>query len=236
MSQSKIILALDQLEDDKVDKLISQCSPKLCRLKVGITQFTQRGPAWVEALQQAGFDIFLDLKFHDIPQQVYGACYQAARLGVWMLNVHALGGLEMLKAAKKGVEDASQHLSRKPILIGVTILTSMTQADINPIGITGDVPQAVSRLARLCFEAQCDGVVCSAQEATLLKQTFGKSFICVTPGIRLPDEAVQDQQRVMDPVTAIQSGSDYLVIGRSITQAASPNDKLHRIYESIEAL
>lgn len=236
MADSKIILALDQLDTDAADALISQCSPTLCRLKIGISQFTQRGPAWVQSLQQAGFDIFLDLKFHDIPQQVYGACFQATRLGVWMLNVHALGGLEMLKAAKKAVEDAAPEITRQPILIGVTLLTSLTQSDLAPVGITGTLPQTVQQLAQLCVDARLDGVVCSAQEAAMLKKAFGPTIVCVTPGIRLPEDDKQDQQRVVDPVTAIKNGSDYLVIGRSITQSRSPNDTLQQIYQSIQFL
>lgn len=235
-SQSKIILALDQLDNDKVDQLISQCQPSLCRIKVGITQFTHRGPAWVQSLQQAGFDIFLDLKFHDIPQQVYGACYQAACLGVWMVNVHALGGLSMLKAAKQGVMDAGQNLTRQPLLIGVTILTSHSQADLTQVGITGELTSTVMQLARLCSDAKLDGIVCSAHEAAQIKRTFGQDFLCVTPGIRLREDAVHDQQRVMDPVTALQNGSDYLVMGRSITHADSPQAQLHRIAEEISAL
>lgn len=234
--QPRIIVALDQLEDNEVDKLISQCHPKLCRLKVGITQFTQRGPAWIKDLHQAGFELFLDLKFHDIPQQVYGACFQASRLGVWMLNVHASGGLAMLKAAKAGVTDGSQHLEKAPLLIGVTVLTSLTQADLAPFGSTQPLNETVLQLATQCMAAGLDGVVCSAQEAMQLKETFGASCLCVTPGIRLKEDATQDQQRVMDPVTAIQQGSDYLVIGRSITHSDSPNARLKSIHESIQAL
>lgn len=232
---NRIIIALDQLDDDKVDKLISKCNPKHCRLKVGITQFTYRGPQWVQALQQAGFDIFLDLKYHDIPQQIYGACFQASRLGVWMLNVHAAGGLAMLEAAKQGVFDGAQG-NRLPLLIGVTLLTSLTQADLTPLGITQSLEETVLNLARQCQTAGLDGVVCSAREAALIKSTLGPDFLCVTPGIRLPDDAKNDQQRILDPVTAIQQGSDYLVIGRSITHAVSPDDKLKQIHESIEAL
>ncbi len=187
-------------------------------------------------MQAKGFDIFLDLKFHDIPQQVSGACYEAAQLGIWMMNVHALGGLAMLQAAKAAVDRAATHLKKRPLLIGVTLLTSSGPAELNQLGIQGSVEDTVMRLAKHCFDAGLDGVVCSAQEAPMLKKTFGKDFLCVTPGIRLPEDGKHDQQRVTTPEVAVTSGSDYLVIGRSVTHAPTPREVLAHINQSIVAL
>lgn len=225
-SGSKVIIALDVEDENEMFKLINSLDPSACRLKVGKTLFTQYGPDWVKQLQIRGFDIFLDLKFHDIPQQVAGACRAAEKLGVWMVNVHALGGLAMLKAARAAVD--------KTLLIGVTILTSLQQSDLQQMGIQGSAQEAVLRLATLCFEAGLDGVVCSAQEAPILKKTFGSQFLMVTPGIRLPLDDKQDQQRVMTPQEAQAAGSDYLVIGRSITHAAAPIQVLNHINESLQ--
>jgi len=222
----KIIVALDGEESWA---LVERLSPDVCRLKVGKAFFTCYGPQGVQRLQEKGFDVFLDLKFHDIPEQVGGACQQAAKLGVWMLNVHALGGEKMLKAAKAAVE-ASE---KKPLLIGVTLLTSLGAGDLLRLRISESVPDLVMHLAGLCYEAGLDGVVCSAQEATQLKEKFGSHFLCVTPGIRLAGDDKQDQQRVMTPEAAFQSGSDYLVVGRSITQAAFPEKVLQQLNESV---
>lgn len=230
---SKIIVALDFETITEAEKLISALSPQACRLKVGITLFTQWGPAGIKTLQNKGFEIFLDLKFHDIPQQVFGACKAAAQLGVWMFNVHALGGLAMLKAAKQGAVEGA-HGGKQPLLIGVTLLTSASTQELTQIGIPDSVPQTVQRLAALCFEAGLDGVVCSAQEASLLKNTFGSNFLCVTPGIRLPSDNKQDQQRIMTPQQAVSAGSDYLVIGRSITHANEPLQVLHSINQELQ--
>lgn len=230
----KIIIALDDHHLSTIERLINQLDPHLCRLKVGKTLFTRLGPQLIQQLQQKGFEIFLDLKFHDIPQQVAGACQAAAELGVWMVNVHALGGLAMLKAAREGIEHAK--VEKKPLLIGVTLLTSLSGNDIQSLGIQGTPTESVLRLATLCAQAKLDGVVCSAQEAPLIKAALGKSFLCVTPGIRLSDEDKHDQKRVVTPTQAILGGSDYLVMGRSITQAQSPLEKLQMIHQSICAL
>lgn len=223
---SKIIIALDA--DDGFINQLPHISPELCRLKIGKTLFTQYGPHLVHRLQKQGFDVFLDLKFHDIPQQVAGACLQAAHMGVWMLNVHALGGLKMLRAAKAALASSSQ----RPLLIGVTLLTSLNEQDLKELGLEGSCQQVVMRLATLCYQAGLDGVVCSPLEVKSLKQTFGSDFICVTPGVRL-DHVLHDQERVMTPEAAIQAGSDYLVIGRPITQATSPEQVLKQIQERI---
>ncbi len=234
--ESKVIVALDLEDKVQLHQLIAQLDPKSCRLKVGITLFAHYGPAWIKELQDKGFEIFLDLKFHDIPQQVSGACYEAAQLGIWMMNVHALGGLAMLQAAKAAVDRAATQLKKRPLLIGVTLLTSSGPAELNQLGVQGSVEETVMRLAKHCFDAGLDGVVCSAQEAAMLKKTFGKDFLCVTPGIRLPEDGKHDQQRVTTPEVAVTSGSDYLVIGRSVTHASTPSKVLAHINQSIVAL
>lgn len=233
---NKIIIALDFEDEAPLNELLNKLDPNQCRLKIGKTLFTQYGPQWVAKLQALGFEIFLDLKFHDIPQQVEGACYAAAKKGVWMTNVHASGGLAMLKAARAGIDKAAKETGHKTLLIGVTLLTSLTEQDAHQIGYTGTTTECVMRLAKLCFDAGLDGVVCSANEATELKKTFGPHFLCVTPGIRLPEDGKQDQQRVMTPENAIKAGSDYLVIGRSITHAKTPTQVLNQIHESITAI
>lgn len=225
----KVIIALDINDPKSLDLLLDQLNPQECRLKVGKTLFTQYGPAWIKQLHARGFEVFLDLKFHDIPQQIFGACLQAAHLGVWMINVHALGGQAMLAAARAAVDEAARGTK----LIGVTLLTSLNANDLLQLGIKGTVEETVMRLATLCFEAGLDGVVCSAEEAPILKKRFGPSFLCVTPGIRLPNDPHQDQQRVMTPQAAIANGSDYLVIGRPITGAQTPASILQQINLSI---
>lgn len=229
-NSSKIIVALDCETDDELSCLIQALDPKACRLKIGKTLFTQKGPEFVKQCQSMGFDVFLDLKFHDIPQQVAGACLAAAKMGVWMVNVHASGGLAMLKAAREAVD---KQPGRKPLLIGVTVLTSLNKEDLDAIGMPASPSEQVLRLAKLCFDAKLDGVVCSAEEAPLIKAKVDKDFLCVTPGIRLAHENKHDQKRVVTPTDAISGGSDYLVMGRSITHSSSPKQTLHEINESI---
>lgn len=231
--EPKVIIALDMEDITQLNAIVNQLNPAECRLKIGKTLFTRFGPEWVKQLHLQGFEIFLDLKFHDIPQQIYGACLAAAELGVWMLNVHALGGLAMLKAARSAVDKAAENLKTPPKLIGVTLLTSLGANDLAQLGIQGSVDDTVMRLAKLCADAHLDGVVCSAKEAVMLKKAFGAGFLCVTPGIRLPEDDKDDQQRVTTPQEAIAAGSDYLVIGRTITYSASPSKVLHQINESI---
>ena len=180
-------------------------------------------------VHERGFEVFLDLKFHDIPNTVAGACRSAARLGVWMMNVHASGGEAMLRAAREAVDG----LARPPLLIGVTVLTSLTQADLERVGYAGSLIENVERLARLARACGLDGVVCSAQEARLIRNATGDDFILVTPGIRLPSSARDDQARTVTPVEAVALGADYLVIGRSITQSADPAATLQEIRESL---
>lgn len=218
-----IIVALDYLEPERIWPLVEQLDPKACRLKVGKTLFTAGGPAIVKQLVARGFSVFLDLKFHDIPITVANACKIAADLGVWMVNLHACGGLEMMQAAKTAIS------SYDTLLIGVTVLTSLDEADLKRLGITEPPCTLVQRLALLTQEAGLDGVVCSSREARILRASCGPKFCLVTPGIRLPSDATDDQKRIVTPAQAIKNGSDYLVIGRPITQAQSPLEKLNAI-------
>ena len=221
----KIIVALDFPQASSALALAERLEPALCRLKVGKELFTTAGPQLVEKLQQQGFEVFLDLKFHDIPNTTAQACKAAAALGVWMVNVHALGGRKMMETAREALANHAQ----RPKLIAVTILTSMAQEDLNGIGIEASPAQMVSRLAQLTQDSGLDGVVCSAQEAATLRQQCGKDFCLVTPGIRPVHAAANDQSRIMTPQAALQAGSSYLVIGRPITQAPDPLQALQDI-------
>lgn len=221
----RVIVALDFPTASEALTFTAGLSPQQCRLKVGLELFTSAGPALVEALVQKGFDIFLDLKFHDIPTTVARACEAAARLGVWMLNVHTLGGPAMLQAARVAIDNSA----RRPLLIGVTLLTSHNAQDLVALGLHPDPQAQVVRLAALAQQARLDGVVCSAQEAAALRAAHGASFCLVTPGIRLEGAPLDDQQRVLSPVSAVRAGADYLVIGRPITRAADPAGVLTEI-------
>jgi len=225
MNNPKVIVALDFATQNNALALVDRLDPKMCRLKVGKELFTVAGPALVEQLVARGFDVFLDLKFHDIPKTVASACKAAAKLGVWMVNVHALGGRRMMEAAREVLDDAPN----RPKLIAVTVLTSMGREDLNELGIPGEPQDTVLRLARLAHESRLDGVVCSAQEAALLRQELGSEFCLVTPGIRPANTSQDDQVRIVTPVEAIRLGSDYLVIGRPITKAADPLQVLQQI-------
>lgn len=212
----RIIVALDFSSADDALRLAEKLEPRICRLKVGKELFTAAGPHLVEKLRLKGFDIFLDLKFHDIPNTVANACKTAAHLGVWMINVHALGGRKMLMAAREAIAQESTKL------IAVTLLTSMDQSDLTDIGLQGNPEQIVERLARLAKDCALDGVVCSALEAANLRNQIGKDFCLVTPGIRLLNDRTDDQKRITTPRQAILNGANYLVIGRPITQASDP--------------
>lgn len=225
----RIIVALDFAETPRALDLAAHLRPDECRLKIGKELFTCGGPALVEKLLAQGFQVFLDLKFHDIPATVAQACKAAAALGVWMINVHTLGGRKMLEAARKAVENSAQ----RPLLIGVTLLTSMEDKDLREIGIAATVVDQAVRLAGLAQQAGLDGVVCSAQEARSLRVRYGPEFCLVTPGIRPAGTDVQDQRRVMTPLQAMQAGADYLVIGRPVTQAADPRRALEAIRAEI---
>jgi orotidine-5'-phosphate decarboxylase len=222
----KIIVALDYADAASALKLVNQLDPTLCRLKVGKELFTAVGPQFIETLTRANFGVFLDLKFHDIPNTVAKACTAASNLGVWMLNVHASGGLEMMQAARTAVDS----IDTKPLLIAVTVLTSMNQAGLNKIGIQTELATHVLNLARLTKEAGLDGVVCSALEAQMLRTQLGSEFCLVTPGIRPANVNQDDQSRVVTPASALSMGASYLVIGRPITQALDPLKALEAIH------
>lgn len=218
---SCLIIALDFPDQQAALAFVDSAdlSPEICKLKVGFELFVAAGPEFVKTLVARGYDVFLDLKFHDIPNTVAGACRSAAELGVWMINVHASGGDKMMSAA----HEALQGFAKPPKLIGVTVLTSMDQAQLQKTGVQVDEPQEqVRHLAALTAQAGLDGVVCSAQEAVLLKQQFGQDFLLVTPGIRPQGSAPGDQSRVMTPEQAAAAGIDYIVVGRPITQAEHP--------------
>ena len=219
---SPIIVALDFPNADAALALAAQLDPAQCRVKVGKELFTRCGPAIVEALQAKGFDVFLDLKFHDIPNTTAMAVKAAAELGVWMVNVHCSGGLRMMAACRNELDKLS---GAKPLLIGVTVLTSMERDDLSGIGLDVEPQAQVLRLAGLAQQAGMDGLVCSAQEAGVLKVAHPQ-LQRVTPGIRPAGSAEDDQRRILTPSQALQAGSDYLVIGRPISQAANPQQAL----------
>jgi orotidine-5'-phosphate decarboxylase len=229
LDSKRVIVAIDVPDLAGALALAARLDPRLCRVKVGKELFTAAGPAVVDAFHQRGFDVFLDLKYHDIPNTVAGACRAAARLGVWMLNVHASGGEAMMRAAR----DAVAAVSRPPLVIAVTVLTSLGDADLEQVGFNGSANDIVVRLARLTRACGLDGVVCSAQEAPALRAATGDDFLLVTPGIRLPEDARGDQVRVVTPPEAVRLGASYLVIGRPITGAADPVATLESIRQSL---
>ena len=227
-----VIVALDFADAESALTLAESLSPDQCRLKVGKELFTATGPQLVKALVDRKFDVFLDLKFHDIPNTVARAVSAAADMGVWMTNVHASGGRRMMSASREVLEKFSSPM----LLIAVTVLTSMDSDDLLEIGIQDSTQNRVLELARLAHDCGLDGVVCSAQEAKSLKQALGSDFNLVTPGIRLADSMADDQKRVVTPSLAVESGSDFLVVGRPITQAKDPLSVLQAINQSIAAV
>ena len=229
MDSRRVIVALDFPDAGSALAAAGRLDPALCRVKVGKELFVSAGPAIVGQLHERGFEVFLDLKFHDIPNTVAGACRAAARLGVWMLNVHASGGSAMMRAAREAVA----AFPRPPLLIGVTVLTSLSDAELGEVGFAGGAAANVERLARLAAASGLDGVVCSAQEAAMLREALGAGFVTVTPGIRLAGEAKGDQSRVVTPEDAVRLGAHYLVIGRPVTQAADPAATLQSIVRSL---
>lgn len=226
IKESKVIVALDYNQESDALKFVDSVDPSLCRLKVGKEMFTYFGPAFVKKLIERRFEVFLDLKFHDIPNTVASAVRAAAELGVWMVNVHASGGAKMMTAASEILEP---YGSDAPLLTAVTVLTSMDQEQLAAVGIERQVREQVCLLAQLAGKCGLDGVVCSAQEAPMLRQIMGKDFLLVTPGIRPLNAAVGDQSRVVTPKQAVLNGSSYLVIGRPITRAEDPNEVLRQI-------
>ena len=227
---SPIIVALDYPDAESALSLVDRLDPSLCRLKVGKEMFTQLGPSFVEGVMKRGFDVFLDLKFHDIPNTVARACAAAAGLGVWMMNVHASGGRRMMEAAREALEPFEQ----RPLLIAVTILTSLSAEELAEIGFQGSPEDNVRRLAALTQSAGLDGVVCSPREAAALKSERGGDFLLVTPGVRPAGADIGDQRRVMTPADALVAGSSFLVIGRPITGAPDPLAALKDILGSLQ--
>ncbi|WP_299262387.1 orotidine-5'-phosphate decarboxylase [uncultured Psychrosphaera sp.] len=232
MDKKNIVVALDFENKSEALALIDRLDPSLCRLKIGKEMFTHFGPEFVTEVQNKGFDVFLDLKFHDIPNTVAKAVKAAAELGVWMVNVHASGGSKMMQAAR---DILKPYGDKAPLLIAVTVLTSMSEDDLLDLGITKSPEQQVNFLAGLAHKAGMDGVVCSAQEAQMLKTNYGVEFKLVTPGIRTADASVDDQKRIMTPEKAVNAGSDYLVIGRAITKSADPINTMKQIYSSLNS-
>jgi len=227
--KSNVIVALDYDDQHLALALADRLDPTFCRLKVGKELFTTAGPSIVKNLNDRGFDIFLDLKFHDIPNTVAKAIGTAADLGVWMANVHASGGSRMMSAAKRALDSKGSEM----LLIGVTVLTSMDASDLEEVGVRRNPSAQVLHLAELAKNSGLDGVVCSAQEAKLLKESLGPAFKLVTPGIRLANSAADDQRRILTPADAVALGSDYLVIGRPITQSTDPLATLSEINRSL---
>jgi orotidine-5'-phosphate decarboxylase len=228
----KVIVALDFADAETALALVGRLAPGLCRLKVGKELFTLAGPDLVRTLVARGFEVFLDLKFHDIPNTVAAACRAAAGLGVWMLNVHAAGGRRMMIAA----QEALAGMPQRPYLIAVTVLTSMSAEDLGEVGVAVSPADQVLRLARLTQACKLDGVVCSAQEASMLRADLGADFRLVTPGIRPAGSEAGDQRRVMTPAEAMRAGATDLVIGRPITAAADPLAALNQINFELQNL
>jgi len=225
---SNIIVALDYDNERDVMSFVAKINPSLCKLKVGKELFTACGPKIIEKLIISGYDVFLDLKFHDIPNTVYKACKAAANLGVWMLNVHTSGGIKMMDMAKQAIDEATH----KPLLIGVTVLTSMSKQYLQQIGVSCGLDEQVDHLAALAYKCGLDGVVCSALESIRIKEHTSANFLTVTPGIRLDTKNSDDQTRIVTPVEAMKNKVDYMVIGRPITQANNPYETLVEIYSS----
>lgn len=225
----KVIVALDYANLADAKSLVSKLNPDYCHLKVGKELFTSTGPAFIDYLHSKHFKVFLDLKFHDIPTTVKKACEATSQLGVWMINVHASGGSSMLEAALEGINKSNQP----PLLIAVTVLTSMNQKMLEEIGVTTKLEDQVLRLAKLAETSGLNGIVCSAKDLKFLKNQLHKSFLYVTPGIRMTGDASNDQVRTLTPIEAIKAGSSHLVIGRPITQSTNPSETLEKIYLEI---
>lgn len=226
----RIIVALDYPAAPPARRLCEQLDPSRCRVKIGKELFVAAGPALVEHCQRQGFDVFLDLKFHDIPTTVAGACRAASRLGVWMLNVHASGGTRMLELAKETLD----RCTTPPLLVAVTVLTSLTDADLVRMNVQAGASAQVRRLARIAESCGLDGVVCSARELVALDGAGGPAFLKVTPGIRGADGTADDHRRIMAPALAIQHGATHLVVGRPVTAARDPEQALESLETEVE--
>lgn len=228
----RIIVALDVPDTSEALRLASQLDPSRCRLKIGSELYTAVGPSLVETLQSRGFEVFLDLKFHDIPNTVAAACRVAAGLGVWMVDVHAQGGRAMLEAAREAV-DAADH---QPLLIAISVLTSLDEPQLTELGISASPQQQVARLASLAQAVGFDGMVCSPVEVALLRRQWGHNACLVTPGIRPAGSAPDDQRRTLTPLEALTQGASYLVVGRPITRAPDPAAALEAMHADLSSL
>ena len=224
----KLFIAIDQNDINKAKELIQKLPQEMCGIKVGKELFTACGPEIIQWIQEKGFKVFLDLKYHDIPNTVKKACFVASKMGVSILNVHALGGIDMMLAAKEGVDKSNNN----PYLIAVTLLTSMDSNGLKDIGFTSTVNKQILNLAKIASQAKMDGIVCSAKDIINIKSELPESFLYVTPGIRL-SSGKDDQKRVTSPIDAVKMGSNILVIGRPITQAKNPEAVLNEIMDEI---
>tara|TARA_B100001175_G_scaffold317272_1_gene333562 strand:- start:702 stop:1397 length:696 start_codon:yes stop_codon:yes gene_type:complete len=225
----KLFIAIDHSEEKIAKELIQKLPPKACGIKVGKELFTACGPNIVDWINSKGFKVFLDLKYHDIPNTVEKACFAAAKMNISILNIHALGGKEMMLSAREGIDKSKN----KPYLIAVTILTSMDENDLKTIGIKSSINEQIKNLALLASQAELDGIVCSAKDILNIKKLLPKDFLYVTPGIRLNNDQDQDQKRVMTPSDAIRSGSSILVVGRPVTEAKNPELTVNQIIKEI---
>ena len=225
----KLFIAIDQNDINKAKELIQKLPSQMCGIKVGKELFTACGPEIIQWIQEKGFKVFLDLKYHDIPNTVEKACFVASKMGVSILNVHALGGIDMMLAAKEGVDKSNNN----PYLIAVTLLTSMDSDGLKSIGFTSNVDKQILNLAKNASQAKMNGIVCSAKDIVNIKDVLPERFLYVTPGIRLSSSAKDDQKRISTPFEAIKSGSNILVIGRPITQAKNPEAVLNQIMKEI---
>lgn len=249
VAEPRLIIALDVPTQGEALALLDRLDPALCRVKVGKELFTRCGPDLVARIHERGYGVFLDLKYHDIPNTVAGACRAAAELGVWMVNVHALGGQRMLQAAREAIDSAphgsppgggSPHGglpagSTRPLLTAVTVLTSMEASDLAGIGIERDPAEFAALLADVAAAAGLDGIVCSAREASALRARHGEELLLVTPGIRPQSSAADDQRRILTPGQALAAGADHLVIGRPVTRAPDPAAVLRTIAREVAA-
>lgn len=233
LQDKTLIVALDYANAEDALAMASKLDSDLCRVKVGKELFTRCGPQIVRELANMGFDVFLDLKFHDIPNTVAKAVLAAAEAGAWMVNVHASGGVQMMRAAREIISDIAEE--KQPLLIAVTVLTSMSEPELQSMGINKSLNQQVLDLASMAAESGMDGVVCSAQEVAALKSACGEGFVTVTPGIRPAGASVGDQKRIMTPSQAVQAGSDFLVVGRPITAAEDPMAVVAAIHSEVDS-